>query len=164
MGDLFARASVRQYLDKPVEEDKINMILKAAMAAPSACNQQAWRFYVVTNKEKIKALAHVSHFSTFAEKAPVIIVTVFRRDCQLPEFAPQDLGAAMENMYLEAASLGLGGVWMGVMPRQERMKAVADIIGTGDAETVFSMFALGYPEKPPKQHHRYHEEWITYLR
>lgn len=164
MDTIFQRASVRDYLDKPVEEEKVLRILRAAMAAPSACNQQEWRFYVVTNKEKIKELAHVSQFSTFAEKAPVIIVTVFRKDCQLPEFAPQDLGAAMENMYLEAESLGLGAVWMGVLPRKERMAAVAAIVGAGEQETVFSMFALGYPAKPLKQHHRFHEEWIRYIR
>ncbi len=63
MKEIFERVSIRKYQDKPVEKEKIEQILKAAMAAPSAGNQQPWEFYVVTDKEKIKALSECSPYS-----------------------------------------------------------------------------------------------------
>ena len=57
MNSIFHRISVRKYEDKPVEKEKIMQILKAGMQAPSACNQQPWEFYVVTDKKKIEALS-----------------------------------------------------------------------------------------------------------
>ena len=108
MENLFHRTSVRKYLEKPVEKAKILEILRAAMAAPSACNQQPWRFTVVTDREKIRELAAVSHFSAFAAEAPVLLVISYRKDCQLPEFAPVDTSAALENLWIETDAQGLG--------------------------------------------------------
>lgn len=84
MENLFHRISIRKYLNKPVEKEKILEILRAAMAAPSACNQRPWRFTVVTDREKIRELAAVSQYSVFAAAAPVILVISYRKDCLLP--------------------------------------------------------------------------------
>ena len=61
--------SIRKYKDQPVEEDKILQILKAGMQAPSACNQQPWEFYVVTDKDKIKQLAQCTPYAGCAAGA-----------------------------------------------------------------------------------------------
>ena len=74
MNSIFHRISVRKYQDKPVEEEKMEMILKAAMAAPSARNQQPWEFYVVTDKAVIKELSMASPYATCAKDAPVVFV------------------------------------------------------------------------------------------
>jgi nitroreductase len=163
MDAIFRRRSIRHYTDRPVEKEKITQILKAAMAAPSACNQQPWRFYVVTDRETIATLAAVSPYSTFAASAPVLIVPAFRTDCELPEFAPIDLSAAVENLWVETAAQGLGGVWMGVYPRTERMAKIAAILKMPPQEKPFAMFSLGYAarEKPPAC--RYHEDWVRYI-
>ena len=163
MDSVFHRRSIRKYKAMPVEREKIIRILQAAMAAPSACNQQAWRFYVVTEPEKIKALAGVSHFSAFAEAAPVLIVPVFRNDSQLPEFAPIDLSAAVENMLIETDALGLGGVWLGVYPRQERAEKIREILELPKNETPFAMVAIGYPAEVKGPSGRWHEEWVTFV-
>ncbi|WP_432641672.1 nitroreductase family protein [Acidaminococcus sp.] len=162
MENLFHRTSVRKYLAKPVEKEKLLQILRAAMAAPSACNQQPWRFTVVTDQGLIAKLAGVSRFSTFAAEAPVLLVISCWKDCQLPEFAPVDTSAALENLWVETDALGLGGVWMGVYPRPERMAKVAEIAGLPEDEEAFAMFALGYPAQEIRQHDRFHEEWIRW--
>ena len=74
MNSIFHRISVRKYEDKPVEKEKIRQILKAGMQAPSACNQQPWEFYVVTDKKKIEALSKMTSYTGCAAKAPVVLV------------------------------------------------------------------------------------------
>lgn len=162
MENLFHRTSVRKYLDQPVEKEKLLQILRAAMAAPSACNQQPWRFTVVTDRALIQKLSGVSPYSTFAAEAPVLLVISYRKDCQLPEFAPVDTSAALENLWIETDALGLGGVWMGVYPRQERMAKVAEIAGLPNEEEAFALYALGYPAQESNPHDRFHEEWIRW--
>ena len=76
MNSIFHRISVRKYEDKPVEKEKIMEILKAGMQAPSACNQQPWEFYVVTDKEKIQKLSKVTPYTGCAAGAPAVIVPV----------------------------------------------------------------------------------------
>ena len=68
MNSIFSRVSIRKYKDKPVEKEKTEAILRAAMQAPSAVNQQPWEFYVVTSKEKLEALSHVSPYSGMTKK------------------------------------------------------------------------------------------------
>ena len=80
MNSIFHRISVRKYEDRPVEKNKIIQILKAGMQAPSACNQQPWEFYVVTDKEKIQKLSKVTPYTGCATGAPVVIVPVYRTE------------------------------------------------------------------------------------
>ena len=131
MADLFHRVSIRKFKDEAVSNEDIGYILEAAMAAPSAKNQQPWEFYVVENREVLKRLGESSPFSAPAGKAPVAIVTAYREECDLPEFAQIDMSIMMENLWLAADEIGLGGVWLGVAPREERMKDVEKIVDPG---------------------------------
>ena len=112
MADLFHRVSIRKFKDEAVSNEDIGYILEAAMAAPSAKNQQPWEFYVVENREVLKQLGESSPFSAPAGKAPVAIVTAYREECDLPEFAQIDMSIMMENLWLAADEIGLGGVWL----------------------------------------------------
>ena len=95
MNSIFHRISVRKYQNRDVEQEKIELMLKAAMAAPSACNQQPWEFYVVTNPEKIKALSKATPYAGCAASAPVVIVPVYRKEGLIaPDFAQIDLSIA----------------------------------------------------------------------
>lgn len=80
MENIFHRVSIRKFSNQPVEKEKIEQILRAAMQASSACNQQPWEFYVVEDKEMIHALSQVTPYSAFAFNAPVIIVPVYREE------------------------------------------------------------------------------------
>ena len=149
MADLFHRVSIRKFKDEAVSNEDIGYILEAAMAAPSAKNQQPWES---------------SPFSAPAGKAPVAIVTAYREECDLPEFAQIDMSIMMENLWLAADEIGLGGVWLGVAPREERMKDVEKIVGIPAGQHAFGIFALGYPDEERTQQDRFDQSRIHYVK
>ncbi len=155
MNTLYHRVSIRKYQDKPVEKEKIEAILRAAMQAPSAGNQQPWEFYVITDKAKLEALSKVSPYAGMTKDAPAAIVSAYRKECWMPEYAQIDLSIAMENLWLETDAQGLGGVWLGIAPIEDRMKAVEEIIGMPDSLRAFGIFPLGYPAEERKQQDRF---------
>ena len=161
MNSIFHRVSIRKYKEQPVEEDKILQVLKAAMQAPSACNQQPWEFYVVTDKDKIKQLAKCTPYAGCAAEAPVIIVPVYRTE-GLPavQMVSIDMGICIENMWIETDALGLGGVCIGVSPIPEFMNAVRQVLDIPQNLKVFSLFALGYPDEVREQQERFEENRI----
>ena len=154
MNEIFHRISVRKYEDRTVEPEKIEQLLRAAMAAPSACNQQPWEFFVVTNREVIEQLS---------KGAPVVIVTAYREECRGPMFAQIDMSIAMENLWLEADSLGLGGVWMGIAPMEARMKHVEELLHMPAGLHAFGLFPVGYPAESRPQQDRYDPERVHYV-
>ena len=136
-------------------------MLRAAMAAPSACNQQPWEFYVVTDKEKIQELSKATPYSGCAAGAPVVIVPVYRtKGLVVQEMSQIDMSIAQENIWLETDALGLGGVWMGIAPLEDRMEKVEKIIGIPESQRAFGIFALGYPAEERTQQDRYDETRI----
>ena len=163
MNHLYTRVSIRKYQDRPVEKEKTEAMLRAAMQAPSAANQQPWEFYVVTNKEKLKALSGVSPYAGMTKNAPAAIVSVYRKDCAIPAYAQIDLSIAMENLWLETDAQGLGGVWLGIAPQEERMKAVEEILDLPDTVRAFAIFPYGYPAEERKQQDLFDPERIHYV-
>ena len=163
MNPIYTRVSIRKYQDRPVEKEKTMAILRAAMQAPSAANQQPWEFYVVTNKEKLKALSEVSPYAGMTKDAPVAIVAVYRTDCLLPMYAQIDLSIAMENLWLETVNQGLGGVWLGIAPLEDRMKEVEEILNIPDSLRAFAIFPYGYPAEAREQQDRFEESRIHYV-
>ncbi len=165
MNEIYHRISVRKFTDQPVEQEKILQILKAGMQAPSACNQQPWEFYVVENKEKINALSKASPYASPCVNAPVVIVPVYKTEnLPAPMFAQIDLSISQENMWLETDSLGLGGVWIGIAPLEDRMKEVEQILEIPSHLHAFSLFALGYPAESRNQQDRFDEKRIHYCK
>ena len=117
------------------------------MAAPSAGNQQPWEFFVVTNREKLAELAQVHLYAGPAAGAPAAIVVAFRQEgCKWPQYAPSDLAASVENLWLATTALGLGGVWLGISPDPDRMEKVAAVLPLPEGLSAFAVFPLGYPE------------------
>ena len=163
MNHLYHRVSIRKYQDRPVEKDKIISMLRAAMQAPSAANQQPWEFYVVTCRKKLEALSSVSPYADMAGNAPAAIVSAYRKECRMPEYAQIDLSIAMENLWLETDALGLGGVWLGIAPSEERMRAVEKIIGMPDSVRAFAVFPFGYPAEEKVQQERFDPERIHWV-
>ncbi len=163
MYSIYHRVSIRRFQDRPVEKEKTEAILRAAMQAPSAANQQPWEFYVVTNREKIRELAMSHPYARSAEHAPAVIVPVYRKDCAMPAYAEIDLAIAVENMWLEADAQGLGGVWMGIAPLAERMEAVEKILDIPEQLRAYALFPYGYPAEERKQQDRWDESRIHYV-
>ncbi len=163
MNSIYHRVSIRKYQDRPVEKEKIEAILRAAMQAPSATNQQPWEFYVVTDRKKLEALSEVSPFSKMVKEAPVAIVPAYRKEIRLPFFAQIDMSICMENLWLETDAQGLGGVWLGIAPSEEQMKKVEAILGMPDSLRAFAVFPLGYPGEERAQQDRFDASRIHYL-
>ena len=163
MNSIYHRISVRKYQDRPIEKEKIEAILRAAMQAPSAGDQQPWEFWVVTEKGIIEKLAKVSPYAGCTKGAPTVIVAAYRENCMMPEYAQIDLSIAMENLWLEADAQGLGGVWLGIAPIEERMKAVEEIVGLPEGLRAFATFPVGYPAESRAQEDRYDASRIHWI-
>ncbi|MBE6834617.1 MAG: nitroreductase family protein [Ruminococcaceae bacterium] len=164
MNEIFHRRSIRKYQDRPVEKEKLEMLLRAAMAAPSAKNQQPWEFYLVTDKEKIVQLSKTSPYASFTDKAAAMIVPCFKKDCMIPEYAQIDLSIATENILLEADSLGLGACWIGTCPQEERMTAVEKVLDIPENLRAFSIVSIGYPAEERKQQDRFDKNRIHFIK
>jgi nitroreductase len=153
---IFTRVSIRKYKDRPVEEEKLDRLLRAAMQAPSAGNQQPWEFYVVTNKEKLAALAQASPFAGCTKDAPAAIVICSRtKQIRWLDYAEIDCSIACENIWLEAEQLGLGTVWLGIAPLKGRMDTVREILAIPEDLNAFAIMPVGYPDETRPQQDRY---------
>lgn len=152
------RRSVRRYKEQPVEQEKIEKLLRAAMQAPSAVNQQPWEFIVIQNKEGLKNLASISAYSKMVAEAPLAIVLLGNEErMRLQIHWEQDMAAAAQNILLEAAYLGLGGVWLGVAPMEDRMKLISDLYELKGRLKPFCVIPIGYPEEG--QEHKFEDRF-----
>ena len=164
MNAIFHRVSIRKYQKKQIEQEKIEKMLRAAMAAPSACNQQPWEYYVVRDKAKIEELSKVSPYAVCAKDAPLVFVACYRNKGLIaPSYAQIDLSASVENLLLQADELGLGAVWMGIAPQEERMHAVREVIHLPKELSAFALIPCGYPDEERKQQDRYEECRVHYI-
>lgn len=164
MNAIFKRVSVRKYEDRPVEVEKIEQILRAAMAAPSAGDQRPWEFYVVRDKEAIQKLSECSPYSGCAAGAPVVIIPCLKtQDLRFPELDEIDLAIATEHILLEATELGLGAVWLAIAPIDERMEAVEEVLGLPDNLRPFALVPVGYPAEDRPQEDRFDPSRIHYI-
>jgi len=149
MKEIFYRRSVRRFKDSSVEPEKIELLLKAAMQAPSAANQQPWEFLVVQDKDTLSRLSKASPYGGPAAGCAVAFVLLANeKRLSIPTAWEQDLGAATENLLLEAAHLGLGSVWIGVATSEQVSKNVRDIFALPAHIRPFALIAAGYPEGP----------------
>lgn len=152
-------------MEKPVEEEKIEKLLRAAMQAPSAGNQQESEFIVVKKRKSLEQLSTMSLYSGLLAKAPAAIVLLGNaKRMKYPENWEQDLGAAAENILLEAVELGLGAVWLGVHPLRERIEAVKNQFALPENLLPFAVIAVGYPEDENANHFvdRWERERVHY--
>ena len=126
---IFTRSSIRSYTNEAVSSEMIHHLLDAAMAAPSAGNQQPWHFVVVTNNDVKAKLATVSPYATPADKAPVVFALCNKKSGNRFEgCVPQDMSAAAENLLLAVTANNLGAVWMGIAPEEDRMEKVTAVL------------------------------------
>ena len=153
------RRSVRKFSDAGLTDLETEVLLRAAMAAPSAGNQQCWRFVVVHDPEIRARLAEATPYGAPMGRATLgIVVLADTTNETFPGNWANDCAAAVENLLLAAHATGLGAVWLGVHPGDEREKAVAEIIGAPEGLRPFCMVALGRPETSGPEVDRYKPE------
>jgi nitroreductase len=163
---IFSRRSIRAYTSQPVPDELIDKLLRAGMQAPSAGNQQAWQFVVLTHRPALNALAEVLPYGKMLTSAPLGIVVCgdLPRE-KSKDYWVQDCSAATQNILLAAHALGLGAVWLGVYPRAPRVLDVRTTLGIPEGVIPLCAIAIGYPAEQKERTDRYdpgrvhHNSW-----
>jgi nitroreductase len=146
---LISRRSVRAYTDEPVSGDQVRKILAAGMQAPSANNRQPWHFVVLRQRVRLNAMAEVLPFGKMLAQAPLGIVVCADSGLQPNAgYWAQDCAAATQNILLACHAQGLGAVWIGVYPREERVTALRELLNLPAAVTPLCAIAVGRPAQP----------------
>ncbi len=160
---LLTRRSIRNYSDESISREKLEQIIKAGMYAPSAVNKQPWHFMVIDEKAVHYQLMEVHPYASMLEEAPAaILVCGDDRLHNGPGYWAVDCAAATQNILLAAHSFGLGSVWIGIHPREERKKAVKQIMNLPGHIHPFALVALGMPAEEVSQPDRFKKERIYY--
>lgn len=146
MNPIFERHSVRKYLDDEVSKSQIENLLKAGMQAPSACNQQAWEFIVIEDDEDKLAISEMHKFAKPAAEASKLIVVLGNlNEAKIESMIQQDLGACCENILLQATYEGLGAVWLGFHPIEDRCVKIKEYFNIPDYCIPFAVICIGVP-------------------
>jgi nitroreductase len=160
---LYSRRSIRQYQNRDISDEAVENILKAGMAAPSACCKDPWRFIVIRKKETLKAVSEGLPHGTMLADAPLGFVVCGdmeeAHDNQL-SFMLQDCSAAIENMLLAIQAMGLGACWLGVHPREDRIAHIRSLLSIPDSVVPVCCIAAGYPDETQEQRTRFNSSFV----
>lgn len=166
METILNRTSIRSYTDKVVEPEKVEQLLRAAMAAPTAVNKQPWVFVVVTQRELLDSLAVRLPYAKMLESVSTAIVVCGNLDKALLEvnqaYWVQDCSAASQNILLAAQSMGLGAVWTGVFPREDRVADVRGVLNIPLNLVPLNVIPVGYPKGDVTPKDKWNSENIHY--
>lgn len=151
LDNIFERKSVRAYLDKGVEKDKIELMLRAGMAAPSGRDIRPWEFIVINDRAKLDSMASALPYAKMLSQARNAIVVC--GDSTRSSYWYLDCSAATQNILLAAESLGLGAVWTAAYPYEDRMQVVRQYTGLPQNILPLCVIPFGYPasKEQPKQ-------------
>ncbi len=144
---IFTRRSTRQFTGEPLTDEEIEKILAAGMQAANAMNNQPWEFYVVKDPAVKGKLANFPQNAAVCESADVVIVPCYRTKDEKPMVLPYrhiDMASCCQNMLVEIEELGLGAVWQGVAPNEERIAQVKTTLGLGDDLAPFALIPVGH--------------------
>ena len=155
------RRSIREYEDRDVPKELIRQMLAAAMMAPSARNGQPWQFIVIDDRNLLSQIPQFHPNGAMVAKAPVAILVCGDLALeQSPGYWPIDCAAATENLLLAAHALGLGAVWTGVYPREERMQGFRRLFELPENVIPHTLIPLGYPAEQPVSRERYQPQRV----
>jgi nitroreductase len=155
------RRSVRKYEKKEITDEIVEKLLSAAMSAPSAVNQQSWEFIVIKDREMLDAIPTFSPFARMAAHAPLgILVCADTRNVIIPRFWVQDCSAATQNLLIAAHALGLGAVWTGVYPMDDRVAGFAKHCQLPEGVVPLAFVVVGYPAETPPPQNRFDQDRI----
>lgn len=164
MKEIAARRSVRSFTAEPVSQEHLHALLRAAMRAPSARNQQPWEFLVLRQRETMEAITAVHPYAAALKSASCAILVCADRNrvSAHPNTWVMDCSAATQNLLLEAVHLGLGAVWLTVHPYPDRTEGVRALLKLPEHILPLCLVAVGHPEQVPEPVDTFREEWIHY--
>ena len=164
MNAIFTRTSVRQFEDREVEPEKIEQLLKAGFAAPSALNERPWEFYVIRNKGTLATLSKTNQYARPVANAPVAIVICYNTSTlKSLDFVDINCAIAAENIWLEMEELELGGVFMAIRPFEARVEFVTKALNLPENIVPFGIIPFGYPKSKRQQKERFNADRVHYV-
>jgi len=143
------RRSIRKFRPKPIQDEKLKMILEAGRLAPSAGNRQPWFFVVVKDLERKRTLAKAADNQMFIADAGVIIVALGDPEVS-PRWFRQDPMIALEHMVLVATGLGYGTCWIGAFNEDE----IKSLLRIPEKLKVIALLPIGFPNESPTPRER----------
>ena len=155
---IHTRRSTRAFTDAPVSEDHIKILLDAAMIAPSAGNAQPWGFIVIDDKEMLTKASSLNPYAGMAAKAPlgILVCGVLPKE-KYSGFWIQDCSAAIQNILLAAVALGLGTVWTGIYPIEDRVESFRKHFSVPQTMVPLGLVVVGHPAVEQTRKSRYDE-------
>lgn len=160
-----SRRSIRKYrTETAVSREDIEKILEAGMMGPSACNTRPWEFVVVESREIKEKIMEIQPYTQMLKTAPIAIVICGRPDLQegrCSEFWPQDCGASIENMLLQAKELGYGTCWCGIYPVEERVASMQALLSVSSKP--LAVIAVGEADETPKARGFFDASRVKYM-
>ncbi|HEY5560439.1 MAG TPA: nitroreductase family protein [Clostridiaceae bacterium] len=156
MSNIMNRRSTRSYTNKKVEDELIDILLRAAMAAPSAGNGQPWNFVVIKDKDILNEITSFQPYSKMLKEASLaIVVCADIKNKDYHGFWVQDCAAATENILLMAEEIGLGAVWLGAYPNEATIVPLSELLKLPKEIIPLSIVSIGYPKEKVKPEDRY---------
>jgi nitroreductase len=166
MKEIFSRRSIRKYENKPVTDEQIYKLLRAAMYAPSAGNESPWHFVVIRDRSVLDEIPKHHPYTQMLLEAPLAIIPC----CDTSNlkydgiFWIQDMSASIQNILLQAESMGLGTCWCGVYPRKELVNKISEILSLPEHIIPVAVIAVGHPREKRKVEERYKPDRVHYNR
>lgn len=164
--NIMTRTSIRSFTNRAVSADTIEMLLRAGMAAPTAVNKQPWHFVVINDRAKLDELAGTTRQSKMLQESQLAIAVCgdLSKALEGPgqPYWVQDCSAATENILLAAHALGLGAVWTGCYPIEERMATTSEVLKLKEGIIPFCVIIMGYPAENPQPKDKWKPENVSY--
>jgi len=160
---VMSRRSIRRYTKEQVPDDIVGQLLQAAMSAPSAGNEQPWQFVVVRQRAILDAIPSIHPYSMMLKEAALGIAVCgdLKREVH-KGFWVQDCSAATQNMLIAAHGLGLGAVWLGFYPMEDRVAGLKRLLSLPEHVVPLCMVSMGWPAEQKAATVRYLEERVHY--
>jgi nitroreductase len=141
-----SRRSIRKFRPDAVPQELVEKVLEAGRWAPSGLNNQPWRFALITSHPLIDKISKLTHYSKVVLASRVLIPVFLETEKSYHrEKDIQAIGACLQNMLLEAHSVGLGGVWLGEIIKSDRQ--IRELMGLSGSLELMAVLALGYPDE-----------------
>jgi len=161
MKAILSRRSIRKYKKKPVSDELVKNLLEAAMSAPSAGNEQPWHFIVINDPQILSEIPTFHNHAEMLKEASLAILVCCDEDLEKHKgMGVQDCSAATENVLIAVQAHGLGAVWLGVYPRNERVEGLRKLLNIPGHIIPFSLISIGYPAEQKPRANRYNESRI----
>ena len=159
---ILSRRSVRRYTQESIPEETLRGLLEAAMSAPSAGNGQPWHFIVIKDRRILNEIPKFHPYSHMIKEAPVAILVCGDLKLESKGFWVQDCSAATQNLLLAAHAKGLGAVWLGVYPLEERIRGFRKLLNLPEEIMPLALISIGYPAEKALRANRYDPSKVHY--